>query len=158
MCPASNAPLPRISSLPTLPVEKQLLALNTLFEPSPELHALTAPLLSDESFSSYDSLVDAVRSRLLALATTSNLQKRQTLYGILGSHPRLGASSAAAQANLSELSRREQANINAGSGPAEEEAARLSALNKEYEETYPGLRYVYVLRIPGRVGGIHHQY
>jgi 2-oxo-4-hydroxy-4-carboxy--5-ureidoimidazoline (OHCU) decarboxylase len=155
MSPASNPALPAISSLSTLPVDKLLQVLDTLFEPSPELHDLVAPLLSDQSFSSYDSLMDAVRSQMLALAASRNPPERQTLYGILGSHPRLGASSAAAQAHLSELSRKEQAKINAGTGPAEEEAARLSALNKEYEETYPGLRYVYVFRDLGSVCGIH---
>jgi hypothetical protein len=50
---------------------------------------------------------------------------------------------------LSELSRREQANINKSAEnelqaeAAADQAVRLSKLNMEYEEKYPGLRYVY---------------
>jgi 2-oxo-4-hydroxy-4-carboxy--5-ureidoimidazoline (OHCU) decarboxylase len=144
MSSSSNPALPPISSFSSLPVDKRIQALDTLFEPSPELHKLMTPVLENQSFSSYDSLVDAVGGRLSALSPANSPQDKQVLYGILGSHPRLGASSAAAQAHLSELSRQEQANINAGSDQAQEQAARLSALNREYEDKYPGLRYVYV--------------
>lgn len=141
---SSNPTLPPISTLSSLPIAQQLQVLDTLFEPSPELHTLMTPVLANQSFSSYDSLVDAVGGRLSALSAANSPQDRQVLYGILGSHPRLGASSAAAQAQLSELSRREQANINNDNAGAEDQATKLSALNQEYEEKYPGLRYVYV--------------
>lgn len=139
--------LPPITSLPTLLLDDQLKALDTLFEPSPELHTILQPILSsNQPFQSYDALIDTIHTKLSALSATSNPQQKQTLYGILGSHPRLGAASPAAQAGLSELSRREQANINKSAQneqAAADQAARLSALNKEYEEQYPGLRYVY---------------
>ncbi|OKL61385.1 hypothetical protein UA08_03501 [Talaromyces atroroseus] len=132
--------LPPIASLSTVPVADQLSAIDTLFEPSPELHALLRPILSDQrfAFASYDALVDAIYSRMSALSTTSDPETKQALFGILGAHPRLGAAS---PAHLSELSRREQANINA----ANEQQSALSSLNKEYEDKYPGLRYVALL-------------
>ncbi|RAO71019.1 uncharacterized protein BHQ10_007031 [Talaromyces amestolkiae] len=140
--------LPPITSLPSLPLSEQLKALDTVFEPSPELHTILQPILtSNQPFQSYDTLIDTIHTKLSALsAATSDPQQKQTLYGILGSHPRLGAASPTAQAGLSELSRREQANINKSAQndeqAAADQAARLSALNKEYEERYPGLRYV----------------
>jgi 2-oxo-4-hydroxy-4-carboxy--5-ureidoimidazoline (OHCU) decarboxylase len=112
------------------------------------------PILAAQTFSTYDQLVDAIQSQFSALAAKSTTTEKQTLYGILGSHPRLGAPSPAAQANLSELSRKEQANLNSNNntttnGPsAADLAAQLASLNKEYEETYPGLRYVYGLSVP----------
>jgi hypothetical protein len=145
--------LPPITSLPTLPLSAQLAALDTLFEPSPDLHTILQPILSSASsnqpFQSYDTLIDTIHAQLSALSTTTDPQQKQTLYSILGSHPRLGASSPAAQAGLSELSRREQANINKSAEnerqaeAAADQAVRLSKLNMEYEEKYPGLRYVY---------------
>ncbi|KUL89955.1 hypothetical protein ZTR_02999 [Talaromyces verruculosus] len=145
--------LPPITSLPTLPLSAQLAALDTLFEPSPDLHTILQPILSSSSssnqpFQSYDTLIDTIHTQLSALSTTTDPQQKQTLYSILGSHPRLGASSPAAQAGLSELSRREQANINKSAEnkqqaeAAADQAVRLSKLNMEYEEKYPGLRYV----------------
>ncbi|PCG95679.1 Oxo-4-hydroxy-4-carboxy-5-ureidoimidazoline decarboxylase [Penicillium occitanis (nom. inval.)] len=144
--------LPPITSLPTLPFSAQLAALDTLFEPSPDLHTILQPILSSASsnhpFQSYDTLIDTIHAQLSALSTTTDPQQKQTLYNILGSHPCLGASSPAAQAGLSELSRREQANINKSAEneqqaeAAADQAVRLSKLNMEYEEKYPGLRYV----------------
>ncbi|QKX59264.1 uncharacterized protein TRUGW13939_06396 [Talaromyces rugulosus] len=153
----SSPTLPPILSLPSLPASDQLQALDTLFEPSTELHALVQPILSAHTFSTYYQLIDAIQSRFSALAAKSTASaEKQTLYGILGSHPRLGAPSPAAQANLSELSRKEQANLNSSNnttadGPsAADLAAQLASLNKEYEETYPGLRYVTFVNGRGR--------
>ncbi|CRG90663.1 putative WD repeat-containing protein C3H5,08c [Talaromyces islandicus] len=151
----SSPTLPSISSLLSLPASDQLQALDTLFEPSAELHALVQPILSAQTFSTYSQLVDAIQNKFSELAADSTTAKKQTLYGILGSHPRLGAPSPAAQANLSELSRREQANLNSSNnstdGPsAADLAAQLASLNKEYEETYPGLRYVTFVNGRGR--------
>ena len=60
---------------------------------------------------------------------------------ILCSHPRLGEKKVE-----SEQSRKEQAQLNtAGSGGGgEREKEELARLNGEYEERFPGLRYVYV--------------
>lgn len=146
--------LPPIADLALLPHLEQLQIIDTLFEPSDNLHELTLPILSTGIPSpSYNHLIDTIHGQLTALSKINDPSQRQVLYGILGSHPRLGAVSPAAQAGLSELSRREQANINSSSSQDQdqksiaavaEQAERLGALNKEYEETYPGLRYVYV--------------
>lgn len=77
-----------------------------------------------------------------ALSAANSPVDRDVLHGILGSHPRLGRSPAAATEHMSELSKKEQANLNTG---AEEQAEKLKLLNAEYEEKFPGLRFVYVL-------------
>ena len=135
-----------MASLAGLPVEKRLQLLDTLFEPSPELQSLmSAAFITNQGFSSYEELIEDVGKRLSALSTSNSPDDGDFLKRILGSHPRLGESNPVAKADMSELSRREQANLNSGSGTqAEELAARLRALNWEYEATFPGLRYVYV--------------
>src|SRR5438552_2802413 len=99
----SSLTLPEISTLPSLPVSSHSSILDTLFEPSPELHTLLTPVLAKETFSSYDSLIEAIGARLLALLATNSPHDRQVLGGILRSHPRLGESAPAARAQLSEL-------------------------------------------------------
>lgn len=81
---------------------------------------------------------------MTALSAANSPQDKEILEGILGSHPRLGESSPAAKEHMSELSRKEQANLNKA---GEEQAEKLRALNKEYEEKFPGMRYVYVFEI-----------
>ncbi|KAN0080453.1 OHCU decarboxylase domain containing protein [Elaphomyces granulatus] len=135
--------IPTMASLAGLPVEKRLQLLDTLFEPSPELQSLMSAALTDQSFNSYEELIEDVGKRLSALSTSNSPDDGDFLKRISGSHPRLGESNPVAKADMSELSRREQANLNSGSGTqAEELAARLRALNWEYEATFPGLRYV----------------
>lgn len=131
------ADLPTISSLPSLPQETQLRVLDTLFEPSPELHQLMIPLLANQTFPSYSALIDSVGTRLSALSA-ANSPDRSVLFRILGSHPRLGRAPADPE-HLSELSKKEQAQLNTG---AEEQAEKLRALNAEYETRFPGLRFV----------------
>lgn len=131
--------LPAPSSLSLLSQEDQFKVLDTLFESSPELHTLMAAVLANQSFSSYNSLIDAVGGRLSALSPADSPVDKDILYGILGSHPRLGRAPAAATDHISELSKKEQANLNMG---AEEQAERLKALNAEYEDKFPGLRFV----------------
>lgn len=147
--------LPEISSLSSLPILSQLQALDTLFEPSESLHALIIPILEEDRFTSYNGLVDAVEGRLRGLAGDKDADVN-TLYNILGSHPRLGENAAAAatsesadsqKPHLSDLSKLEQANLvsaSASVSQAQEEARKLMELNREYEERFPGLRYVYV--------------
>lgn len=140
-------PLPPISSLPFLPQETQFRVLDTLFEPSPELHTLMAPVLANQPFSSYAALIDAVGGRMSALYAANSPRDKDVLEGILGSHPRLGES-AAKKEHMSDLSRKEQANLNAGAeAEGEKEKEQLRALNQEYEGKFPGLRYVYVLNL-----------
>ncbi|KAF7590908.1 hypothetical protein BBP40_002270 [Aspergillus hancockii] len=131
--------LPPLSSLSSLPEEQHFQVLDTLFEPSPELHTLMAPILANRIFSSYNSLIDAVGGRMSALSAANSPTDKAILAGILGSHPRLGRPKVAQSEHLSELSKKEQAQLNTG---AEELAERLRMLNVEYEEKFPGLRFV----------------
>ncbi|KAJ5782486.1 Oxo-4-hydroxy-4-carboxy-5-ureidoimidazoline decarboxylase [Penicillium paradoxum] len=132
------ADLPPLSTIPSLPRETQLRVLDTLFEPSPELHRLMIPVLANQTFSSYTALIDAVGGRMSALSAPDSPTDRDVLFGILGSHPRLGRAPTNPE-HLSELSKKEQAQLNEG---AEEQAEKLRALNAEYEEKFPGLRFV----------------
>lgn len=132
--------LPALSSLPSLPQEQQFQVLDTLFEPSPELHELMAPVLANQPFSSYTELIDAVGGRMSALSAPNSPKDRDVLFGILGSHPRLGRAPVPVSGHMSELSKKEQEQLNTG---AEEQAERLRAMNAEYEERFPGLRFVY---------------
>ncbi|PYH89558.1 hypothetical protein BO71DRAFT_444510 [Aspergillus ellipticus CBS 707.79] len=134
-----SSALPPPSSLTSLPQEQQFQILDTLFESSPELHTLMAPVLANQEFSSYASLVDAVGGRMSALSAANSSKDRDVLAGILGSHPRLGQPKGAPTEHLSELSKKEQANLNTG---AEEQAEKLKRLNAEYEDKFPGLRFV----------------
>ncbi|CAI7582456.1 unnamed protein product [Penicillium bialowiezense] len=131
------ADLPSLSAIPSLPQEAQLRVLDTLFEPSPELHQLMIPVMA-QTFPSYTALIDAVGARMSALSAPNSPTDRNVLFGILGSHPRLGRAPANPE-HLSELSKKEQAQLNTG---AEEQAEKLSALNAEYEQRFPGLRFV----------------
>jgi 2-oxo-4-hydroxy-4-carboxy--5-ureidoimidazoline (OHCU) decarboxylase len=142
----SSLTLPEISTLPSLPASSHSSILDTLFEPSSELHTLATPILARETFSSYNSLIEAIGACLLALLATNSPHDRQVLEGILRSHPRLGESAPAARTQLSALSRQEQANLNNGDRgeTARKEAEVLNRLNRAYEEKFVGLRYVYV--------------
>ncbi|KAF2972168.1 hypothetical protein GQX73_g1404 [Xylaria multiplex] len=108
--------------------------------PIPRLsHPPTVP--DDTPFTSYASLIKHIGTLLHQLAISSSSSsspsqppEREKLHAILGSHPRLGAKKVD-----SAQSRAEQAQLNAGAG---DEAERLAALNREYEESFPGLRYV----------------
>lgn len=79
-----------------------------------------------------------------ALSAANSSKDRDILVGILGSHPRLGQPKGAPTEHLSELSKKEQANLNTG---AEEQAEKLKRMNAEYEQKFPGLRFVYVLSV-----------
>ncbi|KAI0103797.1 Oxo-4-hydroxy-4-carboxy-5-ureidoimidazoline decarboxylase [Nemania sp. FL0031] len=164
--------LPSISSLPTADEETIKSVLDTLFEPSPEIHALAVPVIQqknripanpgltadlpaplppstnipdDVPFTSYASLIQHIGALLHQLALSSSSPAAQaTLHSILGSHPRLGAKKVD-----SAQSRAEQAQLNTGAGAADE-AERLAALNAEYEARFPGLRYVVFVNGRGR--------
>ena len=128
--------LPPASSLPHSDDSTLTSVLDLLFEPSPPLHNLTLPILRSATFPSYDVLITAVNAQLTALANSQEQEDVATLSEILCSHPRLGEKKVD-----SEQSRKEQAQLQGG----EEEGAKLKELNGEYEEKFPGLRYVYVL-------------
>ncbi|KAF1921376.1 Oxo-4-hydroxy-4-carboxy-5-ureidoimidazoline decarboxylase [Ampelomyces quisqualis] len=128
------AALPPISSLPHAPAPTLISVLDLLFEPSPPLHALALPVLRSTTFPSYDVLIVAVRGQLSALAASAQREDVETLSNILCSHPRLGDKQVD-----SEQSRQEQAQLHHGEHGHEDD---LSSLNREYEEKFPGLRYV----------------
>ncbi|KAI1277721.1 Oxo-4-hydroxy-4-carboxy-5-ureidoimidazoline decarboxylase [Xylaria sp. FL0933] len=180
---AATPNLPPISSLPTADEETLKSVLDTLFEPSPEIHAIAIPVIQrrkripanpgltaelapppvpphtssslssapptipDETpFTSYASLIQHIGTLLHQLAISSSFSSssspssspaREKLHAILGSHPRLGAKKVD-----SAQSRAEQAQLNTGDAAGADEAERLAALNREYEERFPGLRYV----------------
>lgn len=126
--------LPPVSTLPHASDSELTAVLDLLFEPSPPLNSLTLPVLRSTTFPSYDVLIIAVNAQLKALANSDSPEDVKTLSEILCSHPRLGEKKVE-----SEQSKKEQAQLQQG---AEEEKEKLASLNKEYEEKYPGLRYV----------------
>jgi 2-oxo-4-hydroxy-4-carboxy--5-ureidoimidazoline (OHCU) decarboxylase len=126
--------LPPVSTLPHASDAELQTALDLLFEPSPPLHALTLPVLRSTTFPSYAVLIAAVDAQLQALAASNRPEDTATLSEILCSHPRLGENKVD-----SAQSRKEQAQLQQG---AEAEKQALADLNKEYEDAFPGLRYV----------------
>jgi 2-oxo-4-hydroxy-4-carboxy--5-ureidoimidazoline (OHCU) decarboxylase len=125
--------LPPISSLPHAEDSTLTTVLDLLFEPSPPLHTLTLPILRSTTFPSYSVLITAISAQLLALASSNSPSSSSTLSAILSAHPRLGASKVD-----SAQSRAEQAQLQG----SESEKEALERLNAEYEEKFPGLRYV----------------
>jgi 2-oxo-4-hydroxy-4-carboxy--5-ureidoimidazoline (OHCU) decarboxylase len=128
--------LPAIGTLSHLEDAELERVLDLLFEPSPPLHSLSLPVLRTTTFPDYRFLIAAVNSQLTALAASDTPQDVEKLSEILCSHPRLGETKVD-----SEQSRKEQAQLQQGPG-AEDEGKKLAALNTEYEDKFPGLRYV----------------
>ncbi|KAF2111516.1 Oxo-4-hydroxy-4-carboxy-5-ureidoimidazoline decarboxylase [Lophiotrema nucula] len=126
--------LPPISTLSHLPDPELITVLDLLFEPSPPLHALSLPVLRSATFPTYETLITAVNAQLTALAASDEPKDVEKLSEILCSHPRLGEKKVE-----SEQSKAEQAQLQKG---GEEEKEQLASLNREYEEAFPGLRYV----------------
>ncbi|KMU89202.1 hypothetical protein CIHG_07136 [Coccidioides immitis H538.4] len=139
--------LPDISTLPALRPSDCNQILDTLFEPSKHLHSLTESLLLQQKCISYEALIDLVRARLISLASSKAPDDRTVLLDILGSHPRLGEK-APEERPLSEFSKAEQANLSMAGQHGT--AQHLSLLNREYEEKFPGLRYVTFVNGRGR--------
>lgn len=142
----SLAPPDRLASLPAVELQS---VLDLLFEHSPLLLSIATKLLAatdDASTMTYPSLIDAVGSRLLDLQQSPDPADRTRLVEVLGAHPRLGEKK---KETLSVLSAREQSQLQQSSTSTEEED-ELARLNKEYEETFPGLRYVVFVNGRGR--------
>lgn len=129
------ASLPSVSSLPSLDAEERAQVLDSLFEPCTQLHTLSVSLLREKEFTSYNDLIDAVSQQLRDLHQSNLESDHKWLEAILSAHPRLGEKKVD-----SEQSRKEQAQLNQGGA---EEAEKLAALNRSYEDKFPGLRYVY---------------
>ena len=125
--------LPPIASVLSLDTEKRAAILDLLFEPSTQLHTLSVPLLHEKTFETYQDLIAAVGVQLTELAASASTSDTQWLEDILSSHPRLGAKKVESAQSSSE-----QAQLKGSA----EEAEQLRALNDEYEQAYPGLRYV----------------
>jgi len=128
--------LPPVSSLPTLDAEERAQVLDQLFEPCVQLHTLSVSTLREQSFSSYEELIDAVAQQLTGLYDSNLESDTKWLDAILSAHPRLGEKKVE-----SAQSRAEQAQLNQGGA---EEVEKLAEMNRKYEEKFPGLRYVYV--------------
>ncbi|KAF1957791.1 hypothetical protein CC80DRAFT_491152 [Byssothecium circinans] len=126
--------LPPIETLSHLPDPELTKVLDLLFEPSPPLHALSLPVLRSTTFPTYPVLITAINTQLSALSSSPNSSDTAKLSEILCSHPRLGEKKVE-----SAQSRAEQAQLQKG---GEEEKEKLARLNEEYEERFPGLRYV----------------
>lgn len=129
--------LPVIHTVPSLPTDSRTKILDSLFEPSTQLHTLSVSLLQENTFESYSTLIERVGAQLRALFESTSASDTDWLDAILSAHPRLGEKRVE---NLSEASRAEQAKLQGG---AAEEGEKLKAFNEEYERTFPGLRYVY---------------
>jgi 2-oxo-4-hydroxy-4-carboxy--5-ureidoimidazoline (OHCU) decarboxylase len=127
--------LPPITEVPKLSTEDRASILDQLFEPCPQLHTLSVSLLSDKTFPSYGDLIASIGVQLTELSESTSTSDTAWLESILCAHPRLGEKKVD-----SEQSRAEQAQLNTG---GEAEAERLRSFNAEYEQTFPGLRYVY---------------
>jgi 2-oxo-4-hydroxy-4-carboxy--5-ureidoimidazoline (OHCU) decarboxylase len=138
---AATNQIPPITTLPSLGFGDQSRVLDLLFEPSPELQALSVQLLQ-EPYTSYAALIDVVGKQLTTLAQSKAATSIQRLDAILGAHPRLGD-----QKTESTQSRAEQAQLQHG---AAGEVERLAALNAKYEARFPGLRYVVFVNGRGR--------
>ena len=123
--------LPPIGDLHSYGDLAQTEVLDLLFERSPAIHSSLIPVIRTAEYESYPEFIDTCQIQFLSLAASSTEDTTDaTLLSVLGSHPRLGekkvdsAQSAAEQANLG--------------GEGEE----LAWLNREYEDKFPGLRYV----------------
>lgn len=136
--------LPPILGFHTCPDLQQTDVLDSLFEPSPAIHDTLLPVVRTAEYTSWPELIDACQIRLLSMATSGPTSSPDpTLLSVLGSHPRLGEKKIE-----SAHSAAEQANIQKNSSTAEEE--ELARLNRLYEETFPGLRYVVFVNGRGR--------
>ncbi|POR38564.1 Putative allantoinase 1 [Tolypocladium paradoxum] len=131
--------LPPIGDLHSYSDLAQTEVLDLLFERSPAIHSSLIPVIRTAEYDSYPELIDACQIQLLSLAASSTADTTDpTLLSVLGSHPRLGeekvdsVQSAAEQASLR--------------GEGEE----LARLNREYEDKFPGLRYVVFVNGRGR--------
>ncbi|VEU23845.1 DEKNAAC104860 [Brettanomyces naardenensis] len=134
--------LPIVSQLSHLSHSEKTRILNELFEPCPDLTQYLIPLIFADSreYDSYGTLIEEIRRQLMVLAhryqDVPTPELKETIEAIVGAHPRLGTPK---KTGLSSHSRNEQKTLNGGDPGL---AKRLTNLNEEYEEAFPGLRYV----------------
>jgi 2-oxo-4-hydroxy-4-carboxy--5-ureidoimidazoline (OHCU) decarboxylase len=140
--------LPPTTTLPSLSSTEHTRILSLLFEPSPTLTKLFNPLLSAKLFPSYDALISAVGSQLRDLAKSKDQADLASLEDVLSSHPRLGEKKVDSAMSRAEQGAMEKASGGLRDADGEEEERKrveqetLAELNREYEEKFPGLKYV----------------
>lgn len=129
--------LPLSTELSQLSYNDKVAVLDNLFEPCETLtRFLISQLFSNgQSYSSYKELIESARDQLLEYLkqAESTIPIKPEIAQIIAAHPRLGAS-----AKLSEHSSNEQKSLQG----TQQEAQRLKELNNQYEQTFPGLRFV----------------
>ncbi|EFZ02840.1 putative allantoinase 1 [Metarhizium anisopliae] len=131
--------LPQIGVLQSLSEDAQTKTLDLLFEPSPAIHSTLLPVVRNAKYSSYSELIDECRPALFDLSSKSTPSNpNPVLLSVVGSHPRLGSKKVDSAQSASE-----QANLQ-GQGE------QLTELNREYEEKFPGLRFVVFVNGRGR--------
>ena len=136
--------LPQVSTLQSLSTLERATVLDILFEPSTQLHTLSVTTLQEQTFSTYEDLVDSVASQLASLRQSRLESDHQWLDRILAAHPRLGEKKVE-----SALSRGEQAGLQSATSD-DEELSQLRQLNSEFEGVYGGLQYVIFVNGRGR--------
>ncbi|EGV62293.1 hypothetical protein CANTEDRAFT_115755 [Yamadazyma tenuis ATCC 10573] len=126
--------LPDIKEVTNLSHEKQSQLLDNLFEPCPTLTAilLQTVLATSTPFSSYKQLIETSRTQLLEYLRSSEQESEKTgeirpeIAKIISAHPRLGGAKKSKKSLQG----------------SQEETEMLAKLNAQYEEAFPGLRYV----------------
>lgn len=126
--------LPDPTLITRLSKEEQVELLNNLFEPHPAIHSYLTPYLFTDknTFTSYDQFTALARSKLLELDPNASITQE-----IISAHPRLGIPAA-----LSSHSDSEQKTIFGSDKKVDDIVSQFIALNKSYEDNFPGLRYV----------------
>ncbi|KAI1121543.1 Oxo-4-hydroxy-4-carboxy-5-ureidoimidazoline decarboxylase [Nemania abortiva] len=162
--------LPPISSLPAADEETVKSVLDTLFEPSPEIHAIAIPVIQrkkripanpgltadltapvppstsipdDTPFTSYASLIQHIGTLLhqLAISPSSSSSSSPSSPATRERlHGILGSHPRLGAKKVYSAQSRAE-QAQLNTGAADE-AERLAALNAEYEARFPGLRYV----------------
>ena len=125
---------PNFSQFLSSTSSEQAEVLALLFEPCEALQSLILEqVLKFNSSSSYLEFIEATREVLFKLLSFSSNNADSLIQAIIAAHPRLGAKKVE-----SKLSRDEQASLKSN----QQETELLIDLNKTYEQTFPGLRYV----------------
>ncbi|KAL8763697.1 MAG: hypothetical protein Q9184_000592 [Pyrenodesmia sp. 2 TL-2023] len=130
----TQPPLPAVTKIPHLTIDERAALLDRLFEPCVPLHTLSAGLLREKTFGSYDNLIGSIGLQLTDLAESISTSDKAWLESILAAHPRLGQNKVESM-----QSKAEQAQL---SSQDDSPGQSLSQLNDLYEQTFPGLRYV----------------
>ncbi|KAI5811093.1 Oxo-4-hydroxy-4-carboxy-5-ureidoimidazoline decarboxylase [Peziza echinospora] len=145
---SSNSPfvLPPASAFPTLPPQSQTQILTSFFEKCPPLVSHLLPILTATTtpHDSYTPFIEQVRHELHLLNISENTQDQGKLLEILAAHPRLGEKDVESVMSRMEQRAMKQSEDRGTVDLEEEEriARELERLNKVYEETFPGMRYV----------------